>query len=313
MAISIAAATKLPANGNAAQASIADAAPNTMGADLFASLLGAELGQLNSGAGKTVKTDDSVVADAKTAKTDKSGKQSANNDAAAQILLPAAVVALPIVSNAQQNTGAITAGQQAVVSVSVAEASAQAVKDNGSQLGGPLKKVESGQNLPQDDSAAVQFLPLAQPNAGNASHSSQPVVMTVQTPLQDPAWGKAFGEQMLGMVSLKADSAHIQVNPQALGPIDVTLKIDSNNQAQISFVTSNPMARDAVENSLPRLSSMLQASGIQLAGAQVSTGQGQQQSFAQQQQQRKQQGEQNEEPDTLAAIKAARGVLSIFA
>jgi flagellar hook-length control protein FliK len=311
MAISIAAATKLPANANAAQASIADAASNTMGADLFASLLGAELGQFDSGAGKTVKTDD--LADTKAAKSDKSSIQNVNSDAAAQILLPGAVLALPTINTAQQANGDGADGQQAAATVTAVEVAVQSAEDKGSQLGGPLKKTAEGQNLPQDGSAAVQFLPLTQPNGGNSAHSSTPVQMTIQTPLQDQAWGKAFGDQVLGMVSLKADSAHIQVNPQELGPIDVTLKLDDNNQAQLTFVTSTPQAREAVENSLPRLSSMLQAGGIQLAGAQVSTGQGQQQQAFAQQQQRKQQGEQSDEPDTLAAIKAARGVLSIFA
>lgn len=314
MAITITAAAKAPANAaGAAQASADTALQSAGGADLFASLLGAQLGQLGGSVNNAgAKLDTVQGQEPKAAKSDKSEQASSTADPSVLAYLQGAGVPVPVTPQAN---GAPL--QNSSMPAAVANA-AQQIDDTGSQLGGPLKKAEALQKLPQDDATNAQFLPLVQTAASNTGNvdrsngSTATVVLTVPTPMQDPNWGKAFGEQMLGMVSLKADTAHIQVNPPQLGPIDVSLKIDNNNQAQVTFITSNPMAREMVENNLNRLSSMLQASGIQLTGAQVSTGQGnQQQAFAQQQQQRNRQAGQDDEPDMLAGIIAARGVLSI--
>lgn len=311
MAITITSKAPAPANANAAAAS--DAAQPNVGADLFAALLGAELTQLGAGGDGAQAKLDIDPQGPKAAKEDKSAEQSGNPaDTSALAFLQAVAlpVAAPIVQAPVADANLTTNSQ---ISATVQTSTAPVTKDNGFLLGGPFKKLGEQTKLPP----AADFAQLLQTGqlsstSPHPNSASQPLTLVVQTPMQDPAWGKAFGDQMLGMVSLKADTAHIQVNPPELGPIDVTLKIDSNNQAQVSFVTSNPVTRELVENHMHRLSSMLEAGGIQLTGAQVSTGQGSQQQ-AQQQQQRNQREGAVEESDTLAVIKAARGVLSIFA
>lgn len=310
MAITITSKAPAPTNANAAAAS--DATQPNMGADLFAALLGAELTQLGAGGDGAQAKLDIDPQGPKAAKEDKSAEPSGNPaDTSALAFLQA--VALPVaapIPQASVNDANLTANSH--IAATVQASTAPVAEDNGFLLGGPLKKLGEQTKLPQ----AADFAQLLQTGqlstASHTNSASQPLTLVVQTPMQDPAWGKAFGDQMLGMVSLKADTAHIQVNPPELGPIDVTLKIDSNNQAQVSFVTSNPATRELVENHMHRLSSMLEAGGIQLTGAQVSTGQGSQQQ-AQQQQQRNQREGLVEESDTLAVIMAARGVLSIFA
>lgn len=303
-----------PANANAAST---DAAQPTAGAEIFAALLGAELTQLGSGGdGAQAKLDTTDPKGLKTAKDDKSADASGKPvDPSALAFLQAVVptvapVNVPVVQQADANLNVdsqLTNTVQASVATTV-----QATEDNSFLLGSPLKKLDEQQKLPLQAADFAQFMPQGQ--TGNvAQTNTKAVTLAVPVPMQDPEWGKAFGNQMLGMVSLKADTAHIQVNPPELGPIDVTLKIDNNNQAQVSFVTSNPMAREIVETHMPRLTSMLAAGGIQLTGSQVSTGQGNQQQAQQQQQQRNQRDSGVDEIDTLAVIKAARGVLSIFA
>jgi flagellar hook-length control protein FliK len=320
MAITITAAAKAPANANAnangaaqTSASADSALQSAGGVDLFASLLDVQLDPLGSLGNAGVKADTVQHTAAKAAKSDKPEQTSTTVDPSMLAYLQGAGVPVSVTPSPQAgNTAQGSSNEQAATDAALQ------VDDTSSQLGGALKKAGALQKLPPDDAANAQFLPLTQTvasNTGNVDRSNgttATVVLTVPTPMQDPNWGKAFGEQMLGMVSLKADTAHIQVNPPQLGPIDVSLKIDNNNQAQVTFVTSNPMAREVVENNLNRLSHMLQASGIQLTGAQVSTGQGnQQQAFAQQQQQRNRLTGQDDEPDLLAGIIAARGVLSI--
>jgi flagellar hook-length control protein FliK len=139
--------------------------------------------------------------------------------------------------------------------------------------------------------------------------------LSISTHLSDSNWSHAMGQQLMTMVNLKSDQAQISLNPSHLGPIEVSLKIDQN-QAQVVFNAATPQAREAVENSLPRLVSMLAGSGIQLSDAQVSSGQPgdqQRQAFNQQQRGRQQNDGGSDEPEVLATLKAARGILSTFA
>ncbi|HJU49560.1 MAG TPA: flagellar hook-length control protein FliK, partial [Pseudogulbenkiania sp.] len=73
--------------------------------------------------------------------------------------------------------------------------------------------------------------------------------------------------------------------------------------------------REAVENSLPKLASMLASSGLQLADAQVSSGQSGDQRQPQRQAKttRQQEDTAADGNDTLSLINKARNVLSIFA
>ncbi|MDN0083445.1 flagellar hook-length control protein FliK [Crenobacter sp. SG2305] len=146
------------------------------------------------------------------------------------------------------------------------------------------------------------------------ANAAPPLPLSISTHLSDSNWSQALGHQMMTMVNLKSDEAHISLNPPHLGPIEVSLKIDQN-QAQVVFNAATPQAREAVENSLPRLASMLAGNGIQLSDAQVSSGQSgnQRQAFGQQQRGRRSDDSVSDEPDTLAAIKTARGILSTFA
>jgi flagellar hook-length control protein FliK len=184
------------------------------------------------------------------------------------------------------------------------------------------KTADALQKLPQDNLPQPTILPQAGAAgatavvAGDKASPSQPLAFQIDQRMSSPDWGKALGEHVMSMVSLKAEGAHIQLNPPQLGPVEVMLKLDAQNNAQITFAADSPATRAALENSLPRLHSMMAASGIQLGDAQVSSGQSQGQ---QQQSSRLHRfngsGEviEGDEPDTLASIKAARGVLSIFA
>jgi flagellar hook-length control protein FliK len=138
-------------------------------------------------------------------------------------------------------------------------------------------------------------------------------------------WQSAFGEKVGSMVALKLDSASIQVSPENLGPLDISIRFDSQDQAAISVVAANPEAKAIVESSLPQLARMLEHSGIQLGSTQVSTQQqAQQQAQEQAQQQARRQGRQPghktaqepalPEPElALSAVSTRQNGLSIHA
>jgi flagellar hook-length control protein FliK len=291
---------------------------------LFASLLGAQIGSLStalptqadtgSGTGKSKQDKDSTSAD-DTAATD----NSANMLLAALPLLQAGLQVQPV----QDKPTA------APVTSDVASAG---IKDSAIdpllQAAAPQKHPAGlqAQELPGKDAAALQFLPpnadqLASANqaanqaAQAAQQTSQAKTLTISQPMTDPNWSKALGDQVLSMVSMKMDKATIQVNPPQLGPVEVTLKMNGNDQAQVIFTAAVPATREILENNMPKLVSMMASSGIALADAQVSSGQSgnRQQQFNQNQNGRRQNAAGNDEDDTLAAIKSARGILSIFA
>ncbi|MXR36622.1 flagellar hook-length control protein FliK [Craterilacuibacter sinensis] len=147
--------------------------------------------------------------------------------------------------------------------------------------------VAGGKKLPHETRQLLQFLPDGSQLAQNirpadAPQGGQIVQLTVNTPLSpDKAWGEALAGQVSGLIQMKAEGATIKLNPAHLGPIEVALKLNQD-QAQISFVTATPQARDALEQNLSRLTSMLAESGVQLTDAQVSYGGRQQQQEQQQ-------------------------------
>lgn len=346
-----------PAGTNAGAAtksasSSADAAANAASdADLFARLLGAQMDTLGAAAAPLVATDVASTAD----KPAKSASPLANAADPSLLLNPAlaalqqqlapppvakteVAVQSPVVPGADAAKAAADAASLpaagAVVSAAVtapatpsarpdAKLAQEADKtsfDDLSRAAIARQAASPLQNLPQDGAGQSTILPQNTQPAATAAVEKPvltPQSYNVDQHVGTPAWGKAIGEHVMTMVNMKAESAHIQVSPPQLGPIEVSLKMDAHNNAQITFTADSPATRAALENSLPKLHTMMAASGIQLGDAQVSSGQSQRQ-----QQQAGQQNRFNgraaevvegEEADTLASIKAARGVLSIFA
>lgn len=93
--------------------------------------------------------------------------------------------------------------------------------------------------------------------------SGQP--LTPGTPDFDPA----LGERVLWMVQQGLQSARVRVHPEHLGPIDIRLKLDGD-AAQITLVAAHGVARDALEQALPRLRDMLGDAGVTLTQADIS-------------------------------------------
>ncbi len=160
----------------------------------------------------------------------------------------------------------------------------------------PDHMLELGKNLPltenilpalADETASTPVAPnvvtsLLGPQ--EKSHMQSPEaakVLHVHAPMSpDPKWGKELGQNLLMMVNTKMDVAQIQVNPPNLGPIEVSLRLHQD-QASVLFVAATPQAKDTLEQHLPRLAAMLSDNGIQLNGAQVSSGDSQERQAAQ--------------------------------
>ncbi|WP_409307215.1 flagellar hook-length control protein FliK [Pectobacterium sp. B1J-3] len=119
------------------------------------------------------------------------------------------------------------------------------------------------------------------------THSSATLAQPSGTPLNTPfgsqQWQEALGQQIVMFSRNGQQSAELRLNPQELGSLHISLKID-DNQAQIHLVSANSQVRSALEAALPHLRNAMAESGINLGqssvGSDASTWQQAQQQMA---------------------------------
>ncbi|SDI04556.1 flagellar hook-length control protein FliK [Propionivibrio dicarboxylicus] len=104
-------------------------------------------------------------------------------------------------------------------------------------------------------------------SATDASRSSE---LSVRTPVKSNDWHQAFSDKIVWMASNEKQSARITLNPEQMGPIEVSLNIDKGS-ATATFVSANSDVRDSIETALPRLREMFAGIGIELGQANVSS------------------------------------------
>lgn len=90
----------------------------------------------------------------------------------------------------------------------------------------------------------------------------------IGVPLEDSAWAEAFGQHTLNMITRGLNGASIQVTPEHLGPIQVTLDL-KHDQASAVFVSPHDAVRQAIEVSLPHLRDLFSQAGLNLGQASV--------------------------------------------
>ena len=84
-----------------------------------------------------------------------------------------------------------------------------------------------------------------------------------------PQFTDEVGEQVRVFVNNGLQEARLQLTPAELGRVQITINTEGDN-ARVVFVAETAVARDLLDQSMPRLREMLQQSGIQLAQGDVS-------------------------------------------
>ena len=108
--------------------------------------------------------------------------------------------------------------------------------------------------------------------------SAHDAALAVRTPLRTADWNQDFGQKIVWLANNDKQSAQITLNPEQMGPIEVSLNVDKGN-VSASFTSANAEVREAIETALPRLREMFASAGIELGQTNVSA-----ESFKQQQQ-----------------------------
>jgi len=106
--------------------------------------------------------------------------------------------------------------------------------------------------------------------APQASRTQGPAFMTLGAPVGSDQFDVGLQGRVTWMANTGVQSAEIRLNPADLGPIRVQVSVD-DDMARVVFTAQHAVARDAIEQSLPRLRDMLSDNGLSLSSSNVST------------------------------------------
>ena len=91
----------------------------------------------------------------------------------------------------------------------------------------------------------------------------------MQTQPVTPQFSEELSGQVRVFVNNGLQEARLQLTPADLGKVQITINMEGEH-ARVVFVAETAVARDLLDQSMPRLREMLQQSGIQLAQGDVS-------------------------------------------
>lgn len=95
-------------------------------------------------------------------------------------------------------------------------------------------------------------------------------VLAVPTPVGQPAWASEMGQRVTWLANSELREARLQLHPRNMGSVEVRIAYGPEQQLNVSFTVTNPIARDALEASLPRLREMFEQQGLNLANTNIS-------------------------------------------
>lgn len=157
-----------------------------------------------------------------------------------------------------------------------------------------------------------------------ASGATAPPAVAI--PVGQPGWHQELGDRVVWMTGKSLDSASIHLNPPHLGPVEVRISMNHDQQASIQFLSEHAAVREAIEAAIPRLREMMVGQQLNLVDVNVSNQSPQQQS-AQRDDGRSQNPQQSaftmpgQEPevdeaslaDAQRVVRTSNGVLSLYA
>lgn len=115
---------------------------------------------------------------------------------------------------------------------------------------------------------------LQMPKLDNIAQAKGDVVLRENILFNKQELANQMQTQVGLMMARNMKSVDIRLDPPELGSMQVKLSLQ-NDQASVSFVVSSSQAKDALENSLPKLREMLEQQGLQLADSDVNQQQSQ--------------------------------------
>lgn len=92
--------------------------------------------------------------------------------------------------------------------------------------------------------------------------------LDTQLPLQTPRFAEGFGQQVVVLAQNGIQQAQMSLNPPELGPIDVRITFHQN-EASVQIAAASGLARETIQEALPRLRELMDSAGVRLNDAGV--------------------------------------------
>jgi len=89
-------------------------------------------------------------------------------------------------------------------------------------------------------------------------------VLHMSTSPDHKGWSNEIGQRVMWMLNTDLQQAQLQLNPKHLGRLEIKISMTSDQQINVSFLTHNTNAKDALDQALPRLREGFDQSGLNL-------------------------------------------------
>ena len=109
---------------------------------------------------------------------------------------------------------------------------------------------------------------IAPPHVGSA-RASDSSTMALSSPVGSSAWTDELGAKVTWMAHQGIQSASLQLSPEHLGPLQVTISVH-DGQASVWFGAAQADTRTALQQSLPQLRQLFASQGLSLTDTGVS-------------------------------------------
>lgn len=107
-------------------------------------------------------------------------------------------------------------------------------------------------------------------------------LQSIGLPVAHPRWGQALGQRVVYMANNQVQQAQITLNPDKLGPVQIKLQLDKEQQVHVTMTAQHGVTREAMEAAMPRLKELMEQAGVELGSVNVNQ---EQREFAQQNEQ----------------------------
>ncbi len=108
----------------------------------------------------------------------------------------------------------------------------------------------------------------AQAAALHERHAAGVLHLDTQLPLQTPRFAEGFGQQVVVLAQNGIQQAQMSLNPPELGPIDVRITFH-HDEASVQIAAASGLARETIQEALPRLRELMDSAGVRLNDAGV--------------------------------------------
>jgi flagellar hook-length control protein FliK len=110
-----------------------------------------------------------------------------------------------------------------------------------------------------------------QPGAAAGSARDTAVLsLPVHTPLRHPEWSDEVSQRVRWVIGNQVQSAELKINPPQLGPIEVRVSVDSDQQMTVTLSSQHALVRETLQDSVPRLRDLMSEHGFSAVNVDVS-------------------------------------------